>query len=294
MAAMWIGLGPALASAAPNVVNRPAGAAVADRTLCGSLVHYDVGTPIGLFALRDDAGAFTYLGPSSPGASGGLLAQLATMVGDSVCVSALVLGTGSFEPTYFFTPASSATPRPPVRDLAATRCEIFIDKMAPVYEPGTPGRDGVTKQGGSLDTFLKIRATELDGAVVAVRLYGHVVGDVTETDRTQNVDSWLGADDYFNISIPVGWQGAAYVETTSGSRYWANPAGGGNFDLDRAWFRDLEQTVGWYGTRLVSEDHQLLSLGDVGNSLETTQQLDVGALPGTALTAPYLNPVGCR
>ena len=43
---------------------------------------------------------------------------------------------------------------------------------------------------------------------------------------------FLGADRNAGWGQAV-YQGAFYVETETGTRYWANPAGGGNFTIDQ-------------------------------------------------------------
>jgi len=140
-------------------------------------------------------------------------------------------------------------------DFHAGYCEVFIDRIVPVH-----GSHASTY----LNVWVKTLNDRLDGEITKVAFYGHHLdtgwcGDercpeVWSAWEVRELDSFVGASDYFEIPLflsgdyspMVQWEGAFYVETDKGTRYWTNAADGGNFFLDRNMSDRLDQMRGGY------------------------------------------------
>jgi hypothetical protein len=173
-------------------------------------------------------------------------------------------------------------------DLPASHCEIFVDKAS--AWSSSYGYAGVTLK-------IKTLNDRLDGAIKQVG-YRSIVRSTPEIDAfckahpassgwshdcatvgvwTDRVAQPFFGPDYFKIQFELKhmytfehvFEGAFFVETDKGTRYWLNPSGGGDFFIDRNMRQDLlnRGSGGYYpqGKELVTAD-----------------------------VFPYLNPAGCR
>jgi hypothetical protein len=217
----------------------------------------------------------------------------ARFVGSKVCI------VGDEAEGVIFVERLDAITRDPnalVRHDVETRdCELFVDKVAPVYTYHELSPMGSYS---SLDLrfYVKLDLAELDAPVRAVRFYG-----TTEYDDGAAAfhfppiagTPWLGAADYYELTGLAEdgalRRGALYVETSAGTRYWLNPQRSPNaqFVIDRQFVSDAEQAFGAYGQRLPPPDGSY-------RAAPAVVQLDMSALPVTADVYPYLNPGRCR
>jgi hypothetical protein len=126
-----------------------------------------------------------------------------------------------------------------VRDVPATHCEIWVDKIRVAK-----GSHGIIK----VNPFLKIDASKLDGAVTNVAFYErHSQTGASAYDSewsTVAMRKFLGASNYFEIDnnnqglvvvsdySSTAYEGAFYVETDKGTRYWAKAEGDKNFQFN--------------------------------------------------------------
>ena len=186
----------------------------------------------------------------------------------------------------------------PIKDIKASNCEAFVDKVASeyVFHQFSPFGSYSTQ---NLHFFVKVLPWRLDGAVKAVRFYGYDQnaaaegeGDVT-THFTPIVGSaWLKAVDYYEVVVGmprnVDRHGAFYLETKSGTRYWINPAdGSSNFVVNKQTLIYTEARVSWYGQRVENSNGAILEA-------PPAVALDVGSLPKAADSLTYFNPDECR
>jgi hypothetical protein len=168
-------------------------------------------------------------------------------------------------------------------DIRATNCEIFVDRVI-----ATGGSHG----GKRITVFIKTLNDRLDGPIERVGFYRKE--DATPCtqmpERTSmscadsgkwkdiTLQAFVGSSDYFELPLTIGgdympfssYDGAFYVKTTNGTKYWANTKEGGNFVIDRNMFSNLEQ------------------MGH-GGYVPDPQRAAV-----TADRFPYLNPGTCR
>lgn len=176
-----------------------------------------------------------------------------------------------------------------LRELRSERCEVFVER-AQTYR-GSHHLTGVT-------LYLKTRNQDIEGKIVRVGFYaqqrntfrGCSSDEETVRENCAPVAGWTvfpavpfqgTAPDFWelkltvthNFTFPHQYEGAFFVETDKGLRYWANsPLANGNFFIDGLMAQNLEtaQGRGWiYGSRF--EDAIV-----------------------TADEFPYLNPAGCR
>jgi hypothetical protein len=181
-----------------------------------------------------------------------------------------------------------------VRDLRASHCEVFVDKAF----TETRSRHGVH---GSLIWFhAKILPWRLDGAPVRVSLFTRGVNLLTGEEfgwHEQPFDRIAG--DYYRLKLSISfdggpssgrppddtrYEGAFFVETDRGTRYWANAqVDGPNFFLDENLANDLIRV---HGNRLFGLEFP----PEFGS--EGSLRLDSFAV--TADVMPYLNPQRCR
>lgn len=173
-------------------------------------------------------------------------------------------------------------------DYPAKHCELFVDQVAAWNS--TYGYSGMT---------LKIKTINerLDGAVKEVGFRSIVrstpqIKDFCQRYNPDNgyandcyqLDQWVDrpareffGPDYFRIDLVLKhdytfehvFEGAFYVKTDKGTRYWLNPAGEQNFFVDRNMYQNL------------------LDLGSGGYYMR-------GREISTADKFKYLNPGGCR
>lgn len=173
------------------------------------------------------------------------------------------------------------------RDVRATHCEIFVDKVR-IRTSSHALR--------AAELFLKVRPEALDGTVTKAGFFGT---RATSTRTSPNpatkgpyellASSFLGTGDYFvltdensDMGLLLGseyhenvWKGSFFVETSAGTRYWANNAEGGDFRIDYDAVRNAYRS---------QQAHP--------NSIPEFR--DVGALASTADIEPGLNPQRCR
>jgi hypothetical protein len=135
-------------------------------------------------------------------------------------------------------------------DVRATNCEIFVDRAMAVT-----GSHALTQ----ITFYLKTQNDRLDAPIDHVGFYrrrvdpycpspGHEHNcDDSQAWSDERLRPFVGASDYFELSLLIGgdyaaentFEGAFYVQTTKGTKYWANAEGGGNFLVDRATFNQL-------------------------------------------------------
>lgn len=187
------------------------------------------------------------------------------------------------------------------RDLKASSCEIWIDKMVAKQD----GWDGAFGSVLNAEAYLKvdlaktgpIRRVVFYGAQRTVKQSGEVVADTGF--REVELDSFVGSQDYFVIKfgdLEFHWfdsssrpgalahEGAFYVETVDGRRLWTNPVGqsSNHFLFDRNTVKairergDIYVNVSWGGP-----------FGDAKHT-------DLATMSGTADKNTYLNPQRCR
>ena len=132
------------------------------------------------------------------------------------------------------------------------------------------------------DPFLKVDRSKLDGEIVRVTFYARYSdGDWA----TYDFEPFLGVEDYFQIirgpygqkgllissdSGSAEYEGAFFVETIHGTRYWANAVGQRNFVFNNETLRD-SIFEGRYGRWTYLENISV-----------------------TADLLPEMNPNGCR
>lgn len=182
---------------------------------------------------------------------------------------------------------SSVSEASAMKDVKATNCEIFVDKMR--LSSSSHGFLGTTP-------YVKIVRDRLDGDVVKVGFFGS--HSYKGLDGQSQGGQWkeypgyafLGASDYFEVkedlynqftlavdfSMNHVYEGAFFVETTKATRYWANTAESGNFRIDYDSISALKGNA-WSLSAVAYEHMQ-----------------DIGKVPATADMLPYYNPQHCR
>lgn len=136
-------------------------------------------------------------------------------------------------------------------DYNANHCEIFVDKVA--AWSSTYGYTGVTFK-------IKTLNARLDGAIKMVgyrsilrstpKIVNFCINHPPANGNSNNCDSigkWVDrqafayfGSDYFKIDLELShdytfehvYEGAFFVETVKGTRYWLHPAQGVNFFVD--------------------------------------------------------------
>jgi hypothetical protein len=129
--------------------------------------------------------------------------------------------------------------------VAVHSCEAFIDRAVKVTSPSNV----------DVLLYVKVDPALLDGSPRSVVLFAK--GFFLEETKFVNTLARVvdGATDEYVVSIPISGKnadfgersqtttGAVYVETDRGTRYWINPAGGGNFTWDQNFADRLSDSV---------------------------------------------------
>lgn len=112
-------------------------------------------------------------------------------------------------------------------DYYAKHCEIFVDRI---------GISGFGSYGShSMVYSVKILPERLDGRVknvgIRVKKYGTLMGEPYEGDWEETPGRLIGGGDYYQFYFSPGihgtsltYEGAFFVETDKGTRFWLNPA----------------------------------------------------------------------
>jgi hypothetical protein len=131
-------------------------------------------------------------------------------------------------------------------DIRATHCEIFVDRALPLT-----GSHALRK----VHLYLKTLNDRLDGPIDKVGFYRQrtdqrCIGrpDCESSWGEDRVEAFVGSSDYFEVDLFIGgdyspeyrYEGAFYVQTTKGTKYWANTEEGGNFVIDGNMYRNLQ------------------------------------------------------
>ncbi|WP_164014093.1 hypothetical protein [Pyxidicoccus trucidator] len=169
-------------------------------------------------------------------------------------------------------------------DYPASYCEVFVDRV---------GAYNTSHAYSSLFFYIKTLNWRLDSAVASVGFHGRMQlangGTCSSTDyqclsefniwKDYPATAFMGASDYWALNLVLGsdftarryYEGAFFVRTVNGNRYWVNPSGGGNFYLDSNMHINVRNA---FGGQVYSQ------------SIETSIN--------TADRFPYLNPGNCR
>jgi hypothetical protein len=123
-------------------------------------------------------------------------------------------------------------------NVPAKYCEIFVDKVVAYH--GAYSTPVIT-------FFIKTLNTRLSASVEEVGFRSREFG--FDESNTYTHGSWLDrkarpfvdSDDYWMVSLTgtMSFEGAFYVKTTDGMRYWVNPANGPNFVVQKDLFDRL-------------------------------------------------------
>jgi hypothetical protein len=130
----------------------------------------------------------------------------------------------------------------------ASYCEVFLDRVTPYV-----GSHGIK----ALEVYVKTLNDRLDARVVEVGFRAQVRaenGVVTTDWRNYPANTFPGAADYFELSLPISSdfgttirEGAFYVKTAANTYYWAKlDAGNGNFLFDQPEFGALYGAAGYF------------------------------------------------
>ena len=256
-----------------------------------------------------DEGGRTYpyflLAPDGQGENETRLRMLdqinARFVGNRVCLSHVSMaGNDADRPAIAIDDLSQVTLQGgSAANYAADNCEIFIDKIVPVFTFHQLSPYG-SYSSLALRVYLKILPERLDAPIASVRFYGYDHYDARSTYGEMDLhfapaaaNAFVGAADYYQFDdvAPLGaWRaGAFYVETTRGTRYWLNSADHAfaNFVFDTVLLTTIEEKVGWFGQRTDPPD------GYIRPEPEAIP-FQVDRLAKTADAIPYLNPATCR
>ncbi|MEK6705390.1 MAG: hypothetical protein AABZ06_06335 [Bdellovibrionota bacterium] len=171
-------------------------------------------------------------------------------------------------------------------DIRATNCEVFIDKVGVYHAFNPQWGEAIAAQ-----FYVKTINDRLDGKVKKVGFYAQTrhakTGGVMIDWREFTSFPFEGATDYFEFflkdfrtdatwTFPHEFEGAFFVETENGTRYWANTSVGGNFVINPDLVKRIEQATG----RQYGDKH--------GGNFKVRQ------LPKTADFFQELNPWQCR
>jgi hypothetical protein len=171
------------------------------------------------------------------------------------------------------------------RDVRASYCEIFVDK-ALVYRE--------TSETTHVTMWVRTNNTRLDSYVSGVGFYGRArLGSLEcePNDKRQvckGVNEWRDypltafaeLPNYFSIDFTIAspdfgaksYEGAFYIETVAGTRYWANAENFGNFVVDKT-------VAGWVEKAMNGR---------------TSSASDITAAVSTSESFYYFNPNRCR
>lgn len=164
-------------------------------------------------------------------------------------------------------------------DVRATNCEVFVDRAIAVSGSHALRQIGV---------YVKTLNDRLDGPIDHVGFYRKRTGigcqgntDCNEDWREERIQAFVGSADYFELELPIGgdyspgfeYTGSFFVQTTKGTKYWANTKEGGDFVIGDSTFESLR------GNPYTSMPHY---------------RSDPQQATATAEGFPYLNPGTCR
>jgi hypothetical protein len=171
------------------------------------------------------------------------------------------------------------------RDVRASYCEIFVDKSI-VYRESSDDTH--------VTMWVRTNNTRLDSYVSGVGFYGKASLESFEciaNDKRpicKGVNEWRDyplmsftqLPDYFLIDFAIAspefgakrFEGAFYIETVAGTRYWANAENFGNFIIDKT-------VAGWVEKAMEGR---------------TSTSSDIELAVSTAESFYYFNPNRCR
>jgi hypothetical protein len=204
-----------------------------------------------------------------------------------------LLFTVGCQPRAFSSESGVASVESGIANIKATNCEIFIDKA--LMRETHPNGNSLSQ---TLRLFVKINPSKLDGSVAKVAHYGrsvhsHMYGADERAWSAVELSRFVGSSDYFqmeleliqkdaNYSNSYYYEGAFYVETDRGTRYWANAASGPDFRTNQGnWIFSMDNLKGGALTELPVLTYE----PDVGGVKKTRDNAGIGR---------FFNPQGCE